>query len=124
MVHKRCYVLLEKKNIMVKWSRKENLIAFVFGLLGVVVGAGLMYWGKLPDHTIDLLTFTESAFGIGMTIIALIATLGVIQLRAEIEGKFREREKDIEGLQADVNGLFPMLEEAQRRIKFQGAMML
>ena len=102
---------------MMKWIRKEYLIAFVFGLLGILVGAGLMYWGKLPDHTIDLLTFTESAFGIGMTIIALIATLGVIQLRAEMEGKFREREKDIEGLQADVNGAYLMLQDAQARIK-------
>jgi hypothetical protein len=74
--------------------------------LGAFIGIAIALWAKLPDHTVDLLIFTESAFGIGLTVLALIVTVGVIQLRAEIEGRFREIEEKNRSTQSEVNYLF------------------
>lgn len=74
----------------------EILVGVVAGFLGVCVGAGLMFWARLPDHTIDLLTFSESAFGIGMTVIALIFALVTVNQIKEIDRRFAEISKDIE----------------------------
>jgi hypothetical protein len=79
-----------------KWNINEILVGFVFGVLGVCVGAGFMFWAKLPDHTIDLLTFSESAFGIGMTVIALIFALVTVNQIKEIDRRFAEITKSIE----------------------------
>jgi hypothetical protein len=79
-----------------KWTRNEILVGFVSGLLGILVGAGLMYWGRLPDHTIDLLVFTESAFGIGMTVIALVFSLVTVNQVKEIERRFAEKSTEID----------------------------
>ncbi len=79
-----------------KWNINEILVGSVFGVLGVCVGAGLMFWAKLPDHTIDLLTFSESAFGIGMTVIALIFALVTVNQIKEIDRRFAEITKSIE----------------------------
>lgn len=74
----------------------EILVGVVAGFLGVGVGAGLMFWARLPDHTIDLLTFSESAFGIGMTVIALIFALVTVNQIKEIDRRFAEITKGIE----------------------------
>jgi hypothetical protein len=65
---------------LVKWL--SNLITTFIGTgIGVCVGL----WFRLPNHTVDVFSFVESALGIGLTVIALIVTLGVIQQRAAME---------------------------------------
>lgn len=58
---------------------------FIGAILGILVGIGVGLWFKMPDHTVDVFAFVESALGIGLTVIALIVTLGVIQQRAMME---------------------------------------
>ena len=74
----------------------EILVAVVAGFLGLCVGVGLVFWARLPDHTVDLLTFSESAFGIGITVIALIFALVTVNQIKEIDRRFAEITKDIE----------------------------
>lgn len=50
----------------------QSIAAGVAGILGGFLTGGIIHWVSLPDRTIDMLTFTESAFGIGMTVIALV----------------------------------------------------
>jgi hypothetical protein len=45
----------------------EILVGVGAGFHGVMIGAGILFWARLPDRTVDLLTFSESAFGIGIT---------------------------------------------------------
>lgn len=80
-----------------KSTKNEILVGFISGILGIFVGAGLMYWGRLPDHTIDLLVFTESAFGIGMTVIALVFSLVTVNQVKEIDRRFAEKSAEIDG---------------------------
>jgi hypothetical protein len=61
-----------------------------------MVGAGILFWARLPDRTVDLLTFSESAFGIGITVIALIFALVTVNQIKEIDRRFAEITKDIE----------------------------
>ena len=79
-----------------KSTKNEILVGFISGILGIFVGAGLMYWGRLPDHTIDLLVFTESAFGIGMTVIALVFSLVTVNQVKEIDRRFAEKSTEID----------------------------
>jgi len=58
---------------------------FIGAILGILVGIGIGLWFKSPDHTVDSFAFVETAMGIGLTVIALIVTLGVIQQRAAME---------------------------------------
>jgi len=74
----------------------EILVGIVAGFLGALVAAGIMLWAKLPDRTVDLLTFSESAFGIGITVIALIFALVTVNQIKEIDRRFAEITKDIE----------------------------
>jgi hypothetical protein len=74
----------------------EILVGVVAGFLGVMVGAGIMFWARLPDRTVDLLVFSESAFGIGITVIALIFALVTVNQIKEIDRRFAEITKDIE----------------------------
>ncbi len=76
----------------------EILVGVVAGFLGLMVGAGVMFWARLPDRTIDLLTFSESAFGIGMTVVALIFALVTVNQIKEIDRRFAEISKGIESL--------------------------
>lgn len=63
-----------------------KLLPSIIGpLIGIGIGLCIGLWFKLPDHTVDVFAFVESALGIGLTVIALIVTLGVIQQRAAIE---------------------------------------
>jgi hypothetical protein len=75
----------------------EILVAVVAGFLGVCVAVSLILWARLPDHTVDLLVFSESAFGIGITVIALIFALVTVNQIKEIDRRFAEITKDIEG---------------------------
>jgi hypothetical protein len=74
----------------------EILVGVVAGFLGIMVGAGIMFWARLPDRTVDLLTFSESAFGIGITVIALIFALVTVNQIKEIDSRFAELSTDIE----------------------------
>src|SRR6266568_4815516 len=74
----------------------EILVAVVAGFLGVCVAVSLILWARLPDHTVDLLVFSESAFGIGITVIALIFALVTVNQIKEIDRRFAEITKDIE----------------------------
>lgn len=58
---------------------------FIGAILGILVGIVIGIWFKMPDHTVDVFAFVEGALGIGLTVIALIVTLGVIQQRAAME---------------------------------------
>ncbi len=81
-----------KKN---KYS-SEILVGVVAGFLGVAVGVGVVFWARLPDRTVDLLVFSESAFGIGITVIALIFALVTVNQIKEIDRRFAEISLDIE----------------------------
>ena len=81
------------------WDRQNvvvAIVAFTFGFLGVAVGICVTFWFRLPDHTIDLLTFTESAFGIGMTVIALFFSLVLVNQVKEIDRRFDEKGKEFD----------------------------
>ncbi len=81
-----------------KWARNEILVgvcslAFLafLSVLVLCIGAGS------ADDTIDLLVFTESAFGIGMTVIALVFSLVTVNQVKEIDSRFAEKSKEIDG---------------------------
>lgn len=73
----------------------EILVGVVAGFLGMALGVVLTIWARLPDRTIDLLTFSESAFGIGITVIALIFALVTVNQIKEIDRRFTEITKEI-----------------------------
>jgi|SRR5579859_727159 len=79
-------------------QRSVALTASIAGCLGVFVGAGLLYYGRLPEHTIDLLVFTESAFGICVTLLALIISLVLIQQRQEVDQRLEAKSKEMNAL--------------------------
>ena len=80
---------------MKKYS-SEILVGVVAVFLGMALGVVLTIWARLPDRTVDLLTFSESAFGIGITVIALIFALVTVNQIKEIDRRFAEITKDIE----------------------------
>jgi len=86
-----------KKDILdqnrVRWA--IGIIALVSSFIGAGIGICIGIWFKLPDHTIDVFSFTESAFGVVLTVIALIITLGVIRQRAEIESLLVTKREEI-----------------------------
>jgi hypothetical protein len=73
------------------------IAVFAAAFLGCAVGVCLTLFAKLPDHTVDLLTFTESAFGIGMTVIALVFSLVTVNQVREIDRRFDEKSKEFDG---------------------------
>lgn len=98
-----------------RWSYlSETITGIVAGVTGSLLTLGIVHWFNLSDHTIDLLTFTESAFGIGMTVIALIFALILVNQVREIDSKFAEKSKELD--ERVKNGLENMWET----IKSQG----
>lgn len=78
--------------IMRAWDRLSCIIA---GIVGSFTAIGILHWFALPDHnTIDMLSFTESAFGIGMTVIALVFSLVLVNQVKEIDRRFDEKSKE------------------------------
>jgi hypothetical protein len=76
------------------WNSISHCIA---GILGGLIAVGILHWFSLPDHnTIDMLSFTESAFGIGMTVIALVFSLVLVKQVKEIDSRFDEKSKEFD----------------------------
>lgn len=75
----------------------QSIAAGVAGILGSFIAVGILHWFSFPDHnTIDMLSFTESAFGIGMTVIALVFSLVTVNQVKEIDRRFDEKSKEID----------------------------
>ncbi len=70
---------------MTKNNEQIWLSVVVAAFIGVGIGVCVALWFKLPDHTVDVFAFVESALGIGLTGLALIVTLGVIRQSAAME---------------------------------------
>lgn len=70
---------------MKKQNWSSVLVALVAAFIGAGTGACVALWFKLPDHTVDVFAFVESALGIRLTGLALIVTLGVIRQSAAME---------------------------------------
>ncbi len=70
---------------MTKNNEQLWLSVVVAAFIGVGIGVCVALWFKLPDHTVDVFAFVESALGIGLTGLALIVTLGVIRQSAAME---------------------------------------
>ncbi len=83
--------MIAVSKIMRAWNACSHCIA---GILGGFMAVGTLHWFSLPDHnTIDMLSFTESAFGIGMTVIALVFSLVLVNQVKEIDRRFDEKTK-------------------------------
>jgi hypothetical protein len=70
---------------MAKNNEQIWLSVAVAAFVGVGIRVCVALWFKLPDHTVDVFAFVESALGIGLTGLALIVTLGVIRQSAAME---------------------------------------
>ncbi len=70
---------------MTKNNEQIWLSVVVAAFIGVGIGVCVALWFNLPDHTVDVFAFVESALGIGLTGLALIVTLGVIRQSAAME---------------------------------------
>jgi hypothetical protein len=86
--------MIAVSKIMRAWNACSHCIA---GILGGFMAVGILHWFSLPDHnTIDMLSFTESAFGIGMTVIALVFSLVLVNQVKEIDRRFDEKNEEID----------------------------
>ncbi len=74
------------------------IVAFAAALLGCAAGVCLTLWFRLPDHTVDLLTFTESAFGIGITAIAIVFSVVTANQSEKLTRMFDEKSEKLSRL--------------------------
>lgn len=77
------------------------LLASVSSLFGVFVGVGITIWFRLPDRTVDVLSFTETGFGIGLAILAVAEGLRIFELQSRVE----KLEKQVQDSLTNVNAL-------------------
>lgn len=70
---------------MIKINIQKWVSVIVASFIGAGIGLCIGMWFRLPDHTVDVFAFVESALGIGLTGLALIVTLGVIRQSAAME---------------------------------------
>jgi hypothetical protein len=70
---------------MIKINIQKWVSVIVASFIGAGIGVCIGMWFRLPDHTVDVFAFVESALGIGLTGLALIVTLGVIRQSAAME---------------------------------------
>ena len=64
--------------------RSIILICCLSSTLGIFIGVVIALWFHLSGHSIDLLTFTESTFGIGLSILAAIEALRIFSLQDKV----------------------------------------
>jgi HAMP domain-containing protein len=78
---------------MTKQNWSSVLVA---AFIGVGAGVCVALWFKVPDHTVDVFAFVESAVGIGFTVAALVITLGILRQRADFENMLLTRRDEME----------------------------
>ncbi len=86
---------MNKKQNMIEKHGTTILIAATSSVLSCLLTLAFVNWFSLPPASrvpIDMLTFTESAFGISMTVIALVVALIMVNYIKEIEAHFNKME--------------------------------
>lgn len=90
--------------------RGTVLVASISSILSLFVGISLTLWAKLPDHTVDFLAFTESMFGISITILAGIEALRIFDLKDKVMQLERFIKQDADEIQQKFQEQFANME--------------